>query len=182
MDLLLKIYYQIRCNMVILTIHPRDHLTSLVYPHHCHQPRGTSVSNHILSAADNHQLQATCQFWYVTALNHWRIPHNSSRLVVWIHDNTSHHSKNTNLPDGWQTELHELRVFWINNGASVDWKNKKTSKLKFQNPIIMLSISQSFCCSNFNASPVVLSIMITLIDPCDQLDGVITVLQRCSEM
>lgn len=58
-------HYHFRCNMVTQMIRPRDRWASLVYPHHCHQPRGTSGGNRTLSAADNRQCQETCQIRWV---------------------------------------------------------------------------------------------------------------------
>lgn len=58
-------HYRFRCNMVTPMIRPQDRWASLVYPHHCHQPRGISASNRTLSAADNRRCQATCQFQWV---------------------------------------------------------------------------------------------------------------------
>lgn len=58
-------HYHFRCNMATQMIRPPDRWASLVYPHHCRRPRGTSAGNRTLSAADNRQCQATCQFRWV---------------------------------------------------------------------------------------------------------------------
>jgi len=58
-------HYHFRCNMVTRMIRPPDRWASLVYPHHCRRPRGTSAGNRTLSAADNRRCQATCQFRWV---------------------------------------------------------------------------------------------------------------------
>lgn len=58
-------HYHFRCNMATQMIRPPDRWASLVYPHHCRRPRGTSAGNRTLSAADNRRCQATCQFRWV---------------------------------------------------------------------------------------------------------------------
>lgn len=146
-------YYHFHCNTETQTTHLQDRSTSPVFRHHCHRPTGTSAGNHTLSAADNCRFQATCQFRCVVALSHWRSPHNAS---VRLRYNAYGHTR-------YDTSLRINELIAVSNAS---FTSNSEERLRHSHVQDSQYVVKPFV---VRASMHLPSVVITLIDPCDQL-------------